>query len=131
MNVKSSAIIIVTLLLGMLIGFFIAGRLADRKIKHLEEISRDHRKEGKRLAERLMLTENQLDSLKPIMQDHLKAKHHLMNEHRNEMDSLRNEMFNSIRPKLDKKQLNRLERMQNRAESRAHRPPKHDRPNHF
>ena len=38
MNIKSTAIVIVTLLLGMLIGFFMAGRLAQHKIKHLEEI---------------------------------------------------------------------------------------------
>lgn len=131
MNVKSSAIIVVTLLVGMLIGFFVAGRLADKRIKHLEEISRDHRKEGKKLAERLQLTENQRDSLRPIMQEHLKAKHELMSEHRKEMDSLRDEMFSSIRPKLNQEQLNRLDRMKKRAERRAHRPPKHNRPNHF
>lgn len=124
MNIKSTLIVIVTLLLGMLIGFLLAGRMAHKKIRHIQEISRDHRKECKHLANRLELTAEQQDQIEPIMQQHLESQHALKRMHRSEMDSLRDEMFIEITPMLDQKQLNTLEQIKEGRRARRHKKRK-------
>ncbi|MFY0644465.1 MAG: hypothetical protein JXR19_08360 [Bacteroidia bacterium] len=123
MNIKSTLIVISTLLLGMLIGFLGAGRLAKHRIHRMHEMSMNERHEGKMLFRKLDLSADQKEQIEEILKKHKPAHISLMNMHRNQRDSLRDEMFTEMHPILNEDQRAKLAKMKDKhkGEMKGHR----------
>ena len=64
----------------------------------------------------LDLSEQQKEEIRPILKSRIPKQRELRKRHREQMDSLRNEMFKEITPLLDEEQKERLEHMRERHE---------------
>jgi uncharacterized protein YneF (UPF0154 family) len=124
MSKKSILTLTLTLLLGFVVGFFISGRMAKKRIRHMYEMTNNPQAEGHHLSKRLKLTEDQLESIQPILDSMLPVHRTLRHAHRKEMDSARNIMFQSILPYLTEDQIEKVEKMK---KHRHKGPPHHKR----
>ncbi len=113
--------------MGFVLGFFISGRMAKKRIKHIHEMTHNPKAEGRHWMKRLDLTEEQESEIKPILDSMLPVHKEVRQKHRAEMDSLRNEMFQKITPHLKDNQIQKLERIKEHRASRPPHGPRHDR----
>ena len=111
MNIKSTLIIIGTLLIGMLIGFAAAGRLAKHRIHAMHKMSLHEKHEEKMLIKRLDLTDDQKPKVRIILEKHKPAQLEQMKDHRHERDSLRAMMFEELVSVLSDEQKEKLKSM--------------------
>ncbi|MBT8327291.1 MAG: hypothetical protein KJP21_06175 [Bacteroidia bacterium] len=125
MKKKTIITLILTLLLGSVIGFFISGRLAHNRMKHIGKVMDNPKLEQQFLEKRFKLSKEQMVKIEPILDSMLPIQNQIRKNHRLEMDSARNEMFNAISPYLTDSQRNRIAKMKNN--KRRKRPPLHRR----
>lgn len=118
MNKRIWIFIIISALIGGMVGFFTAGRVAKHRIEKLRNMSHDQRSEKIHLAEKLDLSEDQKDKVFPILDKHLPVQRKVMRKNKQTMDSLRADMFKELQPLLSEEQLNRLEKMRRRGHKR-------------
>lgn len=115
LKLKSSLIIIGTLILGIVLGMLLSGFYTHRKF--------DKMRQGKHfkhsLEKKLNLTEEQTEKLKPIFEANKLRFKKLMKAHFQEMDSSRKVFLNEVKPHLNPEQMKILEKMKH------HRKRKH------
>ena len=125
MKKKTIITLILTLLAGFIIGFFISGRLAHKRMKHIGNVMDNPKMEQKFLEKRFKLSSDQMNKIEPILDSMLPTQKDIRNRHRLEMDSVRNEMFMAIAPYLTDRQKKRVAKMKNNQHRK--RPPLHRR----
>ena len=121
MKKKTIIALILTLLIGFVIGFFLSGRLAHNRMKHIRKVMESPKMEQEFLAKRLKLSEKQVEQITPILDSMLPKQMEIRKRHRAEMDSVRNQMFDKIQPFLNEKQVERVKKMKNKQHRK--RPP--------
>jgi len=121
MKFKSILAISLLVILGFVLGFFTAGRLAHHRIEHFRDMMNKPNQEKEHIVKRLELTNDQVTLIQPVLDSMLPQMHALRKNHTIQMDSLRKEMFDKIRPNLTPVQLKKVDRMQ---QNPPFRPPK-------
>lgn len=129
MNWKRIMYIIFPMLIGILLGFFIAGRLTKSRLDRFRHMADKPQAERMHIAKRLSLSEEQRNRIEPILDEHLHRQRTSMKDHRAKMDSMRQSMYNEIRPFLDERQLNKLEEMKVKMKERRKIHSPHLQPN--
>jgi Spy/CpxP family protein refolding chaperone len=103
-----------TLLLGFVLGFFTSGRMTHARIARQHKFMKSPIAEKNHLANRLDLTDKQMQQVSPILDTMMPKQIELFKNHRGQMDALRDSMFTSITPFLDATQLAELNKMKRR-----------------
>jgi len=114
MKTKSIIAISLLVILGFILGFFTAGRLAHNKMQHFREMMLKPNQEKNHIIKRLEIADTQLAEIQPILDSMLPIMQELRKIHNSQMDSTRNIMFEKIKPQLTAVQLKKVERMQQR-----------------
>lgn len=110
--------VVITLLVGMGIGFFTAGQLARKRMDRERAFMENPRSEKGRMLKNMELNEEQKPKIEPILDEFLEQVREVKLKHRNEMDTLHAEFRRSVRPHLTEKQHNRLEKRRKRNKRR-------------
>ena len=114
MTKKLIVIIISSLLIGFIVGFFTSGRVAHNRMKHIFKTMTRPEMEKEMISKRLKLSDNQLEEITPILEQHIKRQHVIRRSGRQTIDSARGAMFNEIKPFLNQEQLEKAKKMKNR-----------------
>jgi uncharacterized protein YneF (UPF0154 family) len=115
MNKRKTIITILsTLLIGLIIGFFLSGRLTHNRMKHRHAMMTKPGAEQKMLIKQLQLNAEQITQISPILDTMISSQIEMRKFHRNEMNKARKDMFKKMKPHLNTKQLQRLEEIQHR-----------------
>lgn len=112
MKTKTILVITSTLILGFILGFFTSGRLAHQRMKHFRDMMDKPMQEKMHLMKRLELTDEQVKQIEPILDSMIPIQQKLRAQHKLEMDASRKQMFEKMKPVLNKVQLMKIERMQ-------------------
>lgn len=114
--------IIITLLIGLIaggaIGFYTAGRVAKQRIDRMRKVAHEPGAEQRWLMNKLKISEEQEEAIKPILEKELPKQRKIIKEHRIELDSMREAMFKELEPLLNQEQVSTLERMKARSKRR-------------
>ncbi|PCJ63174.1 MAG: hypothetical protein COA58_16420 [Bacteroidetes bacterium] len=114
MNKKVILTIIGTLIIGLIIGFFLSGRLTQNRLMHRRAMMHQPGAEKQVLIKRLNLDDKQIEQISPILDSMIPSQIELRKAHRIEMHATRSVMFDKIRPLLNSKQTKQLDRMRSR-----------------
>ena len=125
-KIKFSGIIIGTLLIGFVIGFLTNGRLVKSRIDRMQSFYTE--KGANRAFMRVLdpLPE-QMEKIRPILQQHARQNKELLKHHRSEQQALFLELENELRPLLTDEQMEKLEELKYRWQERFARPGGHGR----
>lgn len=116
--------LICTLVIGLILGFFTAGRLAKNRMDKVRKRMERPRAEQEFIYEQLSITDEQKTLIKPILDSMLPIQMELRRTHRQEMIKERKAMFQAIMPHLTPAQIKEHKRLQaNRPKNMEHRPP--------
>lgn len=121
LQLKSALIIVVTLLLGISIGTFIAAPHLARK--HLTRMDMLRHQPGfSRGIERLILPHpSQLDDIRPIVKKYSERFETLFEKHRDEVEALMDSLRAELDPLLTDQQKQRLDRLRSRKMVHRHK----------
>ena len=110
MKFKSTLIILVTLIVGIVIGFLINGQITHRKFKRVVEMGME---EGfkNRLYNFIQPTADQKELIDPIIEDYARKNSAIFKNVRSEHDSLMDVFHEELKPLLNEDQLSKLEDM--------------------
>lgn len=104
---KATAIIVLTLLIGILIGILAGGRISDRKLRAFIEYRTE--KGFRRMSlEILDPDEEQAKELLPIINEYARLNRDLNQSYRHDLEALQLSYWSEIQPYLNEKQVNRL-----------------------
>jgi Spy/CpxP family protein refolding chaperone len=125
-KIKFSGIIIGTLLIGFVIGFLTNGRLVKSRIDRMQSF---YTEKGANRAFMRVLdpTPEQMEQIRPILQQHARQNKELLKHHRSEQQALFLELENELRPLLTDEQMEKLEELKHRWQERFTRPGGHGR----
>jgi hypothetical protein len=113
---KSTLIIIGSVLLGVIIGFFSAGIVRNEIIENRRKDIRTPKGFSRQIARMLNPEESQKEAINNILEQHHKKVRAVSNEFSEKMDTLRKELLDDMRPILSERQYNKLKQ-------RLDRPP--------
>ncbi len=123
-NLRILLIGVICLTLGVVIGFFAAGRITKKRIHQKVEFQKPP-KFKERLEEKLSLTPEQQVTFNDVFNKHMNRMREMdqtmFQKRRVEFDTL----FSELKLGLDEKQVKKVERFENRLKERKHRriPP--------
>ena len=126
-KLKYSLIIISTLLIGMIIGFLIGGRITSTRIEKMRSYytNQGFNREFMRIIEP---TPEQRDIIIPILRKHAVLNRELMINFHKGQEELYVDMINDLKIHLDKEQINRLDLVLEKRKRRYHNTtPNHPR----
>ena len=110
LEIKNSLIIVSTLLLGIIIGFLVSGRLT--KVR-MEKMKSSFIEDGfsRQLMRTLKPSEEQLKAMRPIMDKFAKIRREKFKDHRAEQSKIFDDFEDELKPILSDDQIERLEEM--------------------
>ncbi|MCB9262204.1 MAG: hypothetical protein H6607_07500 [Flavobacteriales bacterium] len=114
-------IIISSLLLGAVIGFFVAGRLTKNRINQMVEHQRPPMFKN-RLAEKLNLTEMQQQTFDSVFMEHVQRMKAIDASVRTQRDDEFDKLFGELEKGLDATQIQTLRKFKERREQRRNAP---------
>ena len=124
-TITYTALIIATLLIGIVIGFLANGRFTQRRIERMRESFNEHGFE--RGFERMARpSPEQMEDLRPILEEFAMKQRQLMDDYKSEQRQLHEGLRKEIDPYLTEEQKERMDRMKKRMGDRfddEKRPP--------
>ncbi len=126
-KLKYSLIIISTLLIGMIIGFLIGGRITSTRIEKMRSY---YTNQGfnREFISIIKPTPEQRDVIMPVLRKHAVLNRELMIDFHKGQENLYIDLVNELKVHLDEEQINRLDLVLEKRKRRYHNtPPNHQR----
>lgn len=121
MNIKAknSLIIIVTLIIGIVIGFLISGRVTNYRVENMRSDFTDQGMHS-HLMRVIKPTPRQLEEIEPIFEKYANMRKEQLFNHLNSQKKMFRDFEMELKPFLDDDQILRIERMKHNYEDRFH-----------
>lgn len=118
MKIKTIAILLATLIIGMVLGSLGTGYFVRKKVKNISRRMRNPQHYKDFLMDRLNLTIDQQTAVEPLLDDHFKRRKAMRKKHFKDLIEAEKRFHKSLEPHLDDRQMRffkrRLERMKRR-----------------
>jgi len=111
LKTKNTLTIVSTLLIGMLIGFLISGRLTKMRMDNMRESFMQGGGMERHLMRALNPTDEQRNEIAPIFDRYSQVMSEQLFEHQSERDQIYTEFETELKPYLNDRQIERLERI--------------------
>ncbi|OWY20656.1 hypothetical protein C7N43_00200 [Sphingobacteriales bacterium UPWRP_1] len=106
MNIKSTAILLLTLLIGFVLGVLSTGRFVQSQVSNLQQLRETPMQ---KLMETIAPTEEQRQQLEPVLQKYASEIKELNLQHKEILQETIDSLLSEIQPVLNGEQLNRIE----------------------
>ena len=124
-NLRILLIGLICLTLGVVIGFFTAGRITKKRIHQKVEFQKPP-KFKERLEEKLALNAEQQDAFNIVFKEHMDRMHQMNEEMSQERSAEFDKLFKALKTGLTPEQVKKIERFEERMKARKNRPrPQH------
>ncbi|EAY29267.1 hypothetical protein [Microscilla marina] len=135
MKIKTTVILIATLLIGIVLGSLGTGYFVRKKVKNISRRFREPDRFKHHLIERLNVSEDQQVIIEPMIEAHFKQRHGLRKQHFNDLIKMEEDFQKKVSVHLEDDQMEylrrRLERLKRRFERRGRgKPRRHHRKEH-
>ena len=114
---KYTFTLLAVLIIGMILGFLINGRLVNRRVDRLQEYFTE-RGFGREFMMVLHPTPAQMDKIRPILRNYALQNHKNMMQYREGQAQLMKNLQNDLKPYLTPEQIKRLTELRNRWDRR-------------
>ena len=117
LKIKNSLIVVGTLMIGIIIGFLINGRLTSMRMDNMRQIFIERGME-KQLMNTINPSQEQMEKIRPIFDDFEEKRSQQLFEHRDEQRKIFEEFEDNLRPHLTSEQFERLQRLKDKNRER-------------
>lgn len=114
---KYTFTLLAVLIIGMILGFLINGRLVHRRVDRLQEYFTE-RGFGREFMMVLNPTPEQMEKIRPILRDYALKNHQNMAQYREGQAQLMKNLQKDLKPYLNQDQIRRLSELRNRWDRR-------------
>ncbi len=117
LKIKNSLIVVGTLMIGIIIGFLINGRLTSMRMDNMRQIFIERGME-KQLMNTINPSQEQMKKIRPIFDNFEEKRRQQLFEHRDEQKVIFEEFENELKPLLSPEQFERLQQLKNKNRER-------------